>query len=719
MNHVWQEDDLVEVERYELREAPTYHFSANRREFVQTLGAGLMIAVATRPSPAQPPGGRGGRGERRQERLSDRFHISTEGMVTVLTSKVEVGQDSRTQITQAAAEELNLPVEQIRVIMADTGQCPDDGGTAGSRTTPATVPRIRTDAARARRMLLELAAEKWGVRVEEIRWSDGLFRHSGGEPMTLADLAKSSGLAEKLQAPRGNDVELKSVDQWQVLGTSVPKVMGQEVVTGRAEYPSDIRREGMVYGVVVRPPSYGARLRTVDQSVLDSEPDVVVVRDGEFLGCVAPTSWQARQAAGRLAEAAEWDVTPTSVDHENLFEHLTREAGRSGGGGRGRGRDNVWGEGVSSLAKAAKSYSADYRIAYIQHAPLEPRAAVAEWNEGTITVWTGTQQPARVQGELAAAFRVRPDRVRVIVPDTGGGFGGKHTGEVAVEAARLAQAAGRPVSLRWTREEEFIWAYFRPAGVIEVRAGLDEAGNLESWDFTNYNSGGSAINTPYDIPHGRTRFLSTDSPLRQGSYRALASTANTFAREVSMDELARLAGIDPLEFRLRHLPSGRLKEVLLAAIERFAWARRASELAENHGLGMACGTEKGSYTAACVELEMVDGAPRIVHVCQAYECGAIQNPDNLRAQVEGCLVMGLGGALWEAMEFREGRILNPNFSSYRVPRFRDLPSIDILLVNRPDLPSVGGSETPIIAIAPALANAIGHATGVYPHSMPM
>jgi isoquinoline 1-oxidoreductase len=288
-----------------------------------------------------------------------------------------------------------------------------------------------------------------------------------------------------------------------------------------------------------------------------------------------------------------------------------------------------------------------------------------------------------------------------------------------VEAARLSKAAVKPVSLRWTREEEFTWAYFRPAGLIEVKAGIDVSGKLVSWDFTNYNSGGSAVDTPYQVPNGRVRFVGTDSPLRQGSYRALASTANTFARESAMDELAELAGVEPLDFRLKHMKEGRLKDVLEAAVDKFDWSRRRANRAANHGVGLACGTEKGSFVAACAEVEVVDGTLRVHHICQAYECGAIQNPFNLRAQVEGAVIMGLGGALYEAMEFQHGQISNPNFSGYRVPRLSDVPKLETVLLNRRDLPSVGGSETPIIAVAPAIANAVYHAAGVRSRSMPL
>ncbi|HMP05914.1 MAG TPA: molybdopterin-dependent oxidoreductase [Lacipirellulaceae bacterium] len=701
--------EIHEVERYELAAGPAYRFAADRREFVQTLGAGLVIAVGARSATAQ----RGGRGRSGGDdatiSLERRFHIDRDGIVTALTSKVEVGQGSRTQISQAVAEELRVPLVQVRLIMADTQLCPDDGGTAGSRTTPSTVPSVRRAAAQAREALIALAAARWQVEPGSVQMHDGQFAHAEStRQTTLADLAADKAFAERwtTAAPAG-DVVLTPVDQWRVLGVSAPKTPGRDVATGAHQYPSDIRRPGMVYGKVLRPPGYGATLQSIDLTAADALAGVQAVRDGDFVGCTGATSWQAAQAIAELAETAVWDI-PQHPSSDELFNHLRRTARID------QARENRRGDGDDALTYGTQRYEATFTVAYIQHAPLEPRAAVAEWTDGRLTVWTGTQQPARAQSELMQAFRLSADRVRVIVPDTGGGFGGKHSGEAALEAARLARHAGRPVSLRLTREEECAWAYCRPAGVIDVAATLDAAARLLAWDMTNYNSGESALASPYDSPHSRTRFVPADSPLRQGSYRALASTANTFARESAIDELAALVGAD-----LSHLPDGRLKDVLVAAAERFGWAERRRAAAPPRGVGLACGTDKGSFVAACVEVEYDGYELHILEACHAFECGAIQNPRNLQSQVEGAILQGLGGALWENVVFRDGRIVNDNFSRYRVPRLADVPPLEIVLLDRPDLPSVGAGETPIIAIAPALANAMTHAGGKRRRNMPL
>jgi isoquinoline 1-oxidoreductase len=519
---------------------------------------------------------------------------------------------------------------------------------------------------------------------------------------------------KKLMKVIGADPPTAKPEAWKVAGTSPPKVDGRAFVTGSHQYASDIRRPGMLFGKVLRPPAFGAKLKQADAKAAEGRPGVTVVRDGEFIGVTAPTEREAEAALALIK--ADWQTTP-QVSGKDLFRHLKEKARPGGGKGgfRGGGSTNQ-GSIDTGLKAAAQTVKATYTVAYIAHAPLEPRAAVAEWTDGKLTVWTGTQRPFGVKGELAGAFRLAQDQVRVIVPDTGSGYGGKHTGEAAVEATRLAKAAGKPVKVVWTREEEFTWAYFRPAGVIDVTAGAAKDGTLTAWEFHNYNSGGSSIRTPYTVPNQRVEFHGSDSPLRQGSYRALAATANTFARECAMDELAHAVGAGPLEFRLKNLKDARLRAVLEAAAKKFGWGGRP---AAGHGYGLAGGTEKGSYVASCAEVVVEKGKVRVLRVTTAFECGTVVSPDHLINQVEGSVVMGLGGALTERIDFADGQIQNPAFSAYKVPRFRDAPVLETVLVDRKDLPSEGAGETPIIAVAPAVANAVFQAAGVRVRSMPL
>ncbi|MEI6392675.1 MAG: molybdopterin cofactor-binding domain-containing protein [Verrucomicrobiota bacterium] len=698
-------DETLQPDHEEAVERVDYDFGLKRRGFVQILGAGLLIAVSA-PALAQR---RDGRGSGSARSIAARVHLGTDGTITVMTGKVEGGQGARTELSQAAAEELRVPLGRIQLVMGDTGLVPDDGITAGSGSTPRTVPAVRQGAAAARDLLIDFACKRWKVDRNAVQLSDGKVTDTAGQhTLTYADLAASEDAAKALQQPVPADVALTSVKEWKVLGNPAPRPNGRDIVTGAHKYPSDIFRTGMLYGKVLRAPSYGAQLTSVDLAPAKAMKDVVAVQDGQFVGVAAPTAFLAEQARAAIARTAKWEPSSHPASKE-LFDYLKHHA-------QGNPPAKPF---ADELAKAKHVLRQSYHVAYVQHAPLEPRAAVAEWTDGKLTVWTGTQNPFGYRSDLMGTFHLSEDRVRVVVPDFGGGFGGKHTAEAAVEAARLAQAAGKPVSLRWTREEEFTWAYFRPAALIETEASLDEKGALTSWHFININSGGSGLDTPYRSGNARCQFLRSDTPLRQGSYRVLAATANNFARESFMDELAAAAGADPLDFRLAHLENPRLRAVLETATARFNWKERAARKTPQTGVGLACGTEKGSYVAACVEIGIDQGKISVRHVCEVFECGAILNPDNLLSQVQGAIIMGLGPALREEMRFENGEMLNASFRKYQVPRFDDVPEMDIHLLNRPDLASAGAGETPIIVIAPAIANAVFHATGVPVRTMPI
>jgi isoquinoline 1-oxidoreductase len=503
-----------------------------------------------------------------------------------------------------------------------------------------------------------------------------------------------------------------------VAGATLPKTTGRDAVTGRLRFPSDLSLPGMRIGKVLRAPAMGARLDRVDTTAAAELADVKVVHDGDFVGVTAPSAPEAARALAAID--ATWARTP-QVSQKDLWAHLRavrpREApGRGEFGGAGGA-----GEGDVAAGRKAADHllTRTYTVAYIAHVPLEPRAAVARWDaEGKLTVWTGTQRPFGVQEELRDAFGLPAEKVRVIVPDFGSAYGGKHTGECAVEAARLARAAGAPVKLVWTREEEFRWAYFRPAGVIDVTAGIRADGTLTAWELDNYNSGAAGIRSLYTVPNQRIAFHASESPFRQGSYRALAATANNFAREMHLDELASLAGIDPLELRLRNLEDARMKAALQAAAGRFGWDRAPASPGRGHGIA-GC-FEKGGYVASCADVSVdAEGGVRLNRVVTAFDCGAVVNPDNLKNQIVGAAIQGLGGALFEEIDFDDGVIHSDRLSAYRVPRFRDVPPIEVVLIDRKEEPSVGAGETPLTAIAPAIGAAIAAASGARVRSLPM
>ena len=699
-----------ELERYELFADPTYNFGFDRRQFLKAFSGGIALIVpvsnliARTLQQDQDESGRGRFNQRVPDEIGAWIHIDEAGMVSVFTGKVEIGQNIRTSLAQAVAEELHVPLTSVRLVMADTDLVPFDMGTFGSLTTPRMAPQLRKAAAAARETLISLAAEQWKVDANSVRIVNARFvNHDASKSLSIAEVAKGQKLVRTIPA----NIATTPAKDWTIAGTSVPKVDGRDFVTGKHQYTSDVKREGMLIGKVVRPSAMNASLVSSDTKAAEAMPGVVVVRDGDFIGVAAPDQQTALRA--EKAIAVHWKA-PGQPSNAELFDHLKQNATKRPARPVGSIADG--------MAAADKKLSQTYTVAYIAHAPPEPRAAVAEWNDGKLTVWTGTQRPFGVKSELAEAFRIPEEKVRVIVPDTGSGYGGKHTGECAVEAARLARASGKPIKLVWTREEEFQWAYFRPAGVIEVNSGVKNDGTVTAWDFQNYNSGGSGIQVKYDFANQDIRFHNSKSPLRQGSYRGLAATANHFAREVHMDELAQLVGMDPVAFRLKNIKDARLKAVLEAAANSFGWGKKKTE---GRGYGIACGFEKGSYiaTAAEISVEAKTGRVKIERVVASFECGAIVNRLHLHNQVEGAVVQAIGGALFEQIEFRNGQIINGRFSRYRVPRFSDVPVIEIVLLDRKDLPSAGAGETPIVGLAPAVGNAIFDATGKRIRSLPL
>jgi len=690
--------DEIEVERYELSEPPPYRLEVDRREFVRifaALGGGLLV-VASLPDAAAQESGRSGQQSVSRD-LAAWLHINDKGHVTGYTGKTEIGQNIRTSLAQAIADELRVPLDAVSLVMADTDLVPYDAGTFGSQSTPRMGPQLARAAAAAREMLIDQAAIEWKVDRASLTVKDGRILGQG-RSIGFGELTKGQRLAGAVAA----ETPVSAVTDWTLRGTAPKKVDGRSFVTGRHRYTPDVVRPGMQHGRLIRPEGYTGSLVSIDDSRARTLPGVVIVRDGDFAGVVAPTERRARKAAA--AVRAEWRVPARLPSSATIYEHLKKTETRGRGGeGRGSGAPTTVGDVGKARASAARTFDASYRIPYIAHVPLEPRSAVAEWTDGKLTVWTGTQRPFGVRAELAAAFRVPEERVRVIVPDTGSAYGGKHTGEFAVEAARLAKAAGKPVKLVWTRAEEFSFGYFRPAGVIDVRAAVDSEGRLVAWEFDNWNSGASAIRTPYDVPSQRIQFHQSDSPLRQGSYRGLAATANHYVREMHMDDIARALGVDAVEFRLKHLKDDRMRAVLTTAAEKIGWPKPS---AEGRALGIACGTEKASYVATAAEVFRTANGFKVERLVVVFECGAIVNRDGLHNQVEGSVVQGLGGALFEAIEFANGQIMNGTMEQYRVPRFKDIPPIEVVLLDRQDIASAGAGETPIVCVAPAIGSAV-------------
>jgi CO/xanthine dehydrogenase Mo-binding subunit/aerobic-type carbon monoxide dehydrogenase small subunit (CoxS/CutS family) len=692
------------------RPAPPGPWDLARREpesFAAAMPDGLMTVVTI---DSQPEAGRPNLGGPNDAWI----HVGGDGAVTAFTGKVEGGQGTRTALAMLVAEELAVPVSSVTVAMGDTGTSPFDLGTFGSRSMPYAAPPLRAAAAAARRLLTESAAVRFELPPDQLRVADGVIAGPDGAPsVSYGDLLAGQRRVERVPA----DAAVTPATDWRVAGQPARALGSAAVVTGAKRFPADLRMAGMLHGCALRPPSHGAELVSADTAAAAALPQVTVVRDGSFVGVVAPDSQTARQALAHIEakwSAADWDE-PDPLSPADLAPYLRAHPVEAEGLGGKFEQDR--GDVEAALRAGPIRLDAQYSAAFIAHAPLEPRSALAHWHDGGLTVWTGTSTPFRARTELAAALAVSEEAVQVVVPDYGGGFGGKHGSVVALEAARLARAAGQPVHVQWNRQEEFQGGYLRPAAVIDVSSAAGPDGQLTGWSFTNINSGAIGLVPPYRIPHQRVTFQPAVSPLPQGSYRALAATANSFARESHLDEMASATGADPVEFRLRHLDDDRLAAVLRAAAAEIGWGQHSED---GTGDGIALGMEKGGRVATAATVHVApDGTLRVLRLVTVVDCGAVVHPDGLTNQVEGAVMMGLGGALFEAVDFAGGRILNAGLSTYRVPRLADLPDVQVVLLDQPDQPSAGGGETPIVAVAPAIGNAIFRACGVRLRSMPL
>jgi CO/xanthine dehydrogenase Mo-binding subunit len=679
------------------------------RDYFERFGPGLVVVL-----PAQRPGpGEWGRGG--PPHGGAWVHVGEDGRARAFTGKVEVGQGTRTALTLLVAEELRLPIAAVELTMGDTDVCPWDMGTFGSRSMADAGEHLRLAGAGARGILTEIAAARLGVAASAVQLQDGHARAAGASspPVPYGTLVAGLRRLEMVSAV----AKPLSPSEWTSAGHPAETVGARDVVTGARRYTSDLHPPGMLWGKILFPPSVGAHLRTLDLTRAQAIPGVVTVREGDFVAVAAP-DLPIVNAALR-AVRAEW--VPTAQPSESgIVEYLRAHPADA---------EDSWdvvhhtiGSVDTALAAAPVTLRETYTTAYIAHVPLETHAALASWETGRLTVWVGTQTPFRAREAVAGALGLPPASVHVIVPPTGAGFGGKHAGDLVLAAARMAKAAGRPVRIAFTREEEFTQAYFRPLAVMEISSGARADGTIDAWEFHNLNAGSSAARIPYRVPNQKIDNQPSESPLDQGPYRSLAAVANNFARESHMDGLAHLVGADPVEYRRRHLADDRLAAVLDAVVKRAGWTPRPTPRTETdgHGRGIAVGVEKGGRVTTYAEVRVgEDRHLELLRIVTGFECGAIVHPSNLRNQVEGGTVMALGGALFEAIHFENGRILNPRLSQYRVPRFRDTPPVEVVLLDRPDLPSQGAGETPLIAVAPAIGNAIFDAVGARIRSLPM
>jgi len=684
----------------------------SRRSFLKRVGGGVVVLFTTRPRFAFAEDGAASAAE---PSFNAYLRIGEDGRVTCFTGKIEMGQGVITSLPQMLADELDVPVDAIDMVMGDTDRCPFDQGTWGSLTTRVFGPELRAAGAQARAVLLQLAGEQLGVPAAQLTVRDGVVYDTRDESRSVsyAALTRGKAILRDMQSP----APVKPAGEYKAMGTSLKRRDAVEKVTGKARYAGDIKLPGMLFARIMRPPAHDAKLEGLDTSGADAIDGVRVVRDDDLVAVL-----HARREVADLALAAlkpDWARPESKVDEKTIYDHLMSVA--PPGEPVQQGGDLAAGE-----SEAAEVFDETYYNAYVAHAPMEPHTALADFADGKMTVWASTQSPFGLKRQLVSALGLAEDKVRVITPFVGGGFGGKSASLQGLQAARLARAAGKPVQVLWTREDEFYWDTYRPAAIVKIRSGLTQAGAPAFWDYRVYYAGARGSAQPYDIPNHRTVAHPRgwtgppgSHPFATGAWRAPAANTNAFAREQQIDIMAAKAGIDPLEFRLKNCSDPKYIGVLKAAAEKFGWKPAAGP--SGRGVGVACGIDADTVVASMAEVEVDRGSGRIQvkRVVCAQDMGQVVNPEGAIIQMEGCITMGLGYALTEELHFRGGEILDLNFDRYDLPRFSMLPDIETVLIDSADPAPHGGGEPAIILMGAVIANAFFDATGKRPFELPM
>jgi nicotinate dehydrogenase subunit B len=703
-----KEDQSLDLERKD-GETP---FSLSRREFLEAVGGGIIIFFSTGDLTAQerrPPG---------YQDLPTDFNaflrIGADGRVTCFTGKIEMGQGIVTSLGQMLADELDVPLDAVDMAMGDTDLCPWDMGTFGSRTTRFFGPPLREAAAEARAILIQLASEHLHLNENQLIVQEGVVvdKDNSGNRVTYGELAKGKSIEKHLP----KKPSLKNVSEFSIVGKPALRKDALAKVTGKAQYAGDIRVPGMLHARILRPPVHGAKLKSVDTSALRDDKEIKIVQERDLVAVLHLYPDVAEQALSKIK--AKFDLPEAKVNPKTIFKHLLNMAPE--------GEVVTQGGNINEGERDAReTFEATYLNQYVAHATIETHTALAKIDKDRVTVWASTQRPFGAKEEVAQALGIPSQKVRVIAPFVGGGFGGKSQNRQAVEAARLAKLTGRPVLVAWSRQEEFFYDTFRPAAVVKIRSGVTEANQIAFWNFDVYFGGPRGAEQFYHIPHhrelshGHYTGIPGAHPFGTGPWRAPGSNTNTFARESHIDIMAAKMATDPLEFRLKNLSDQRMIGVLRAAAEKFGW--RTSPAPSGRGFGVACAVDVGAYVAtmAEVEVDQESGRVRVKRIVCAQDIGLAINPEGARMQMEGSLMMGLGYALTEEIRFNGGQILDRNFDTYEIPRFSWLPKIETVLIENSGIPPAGGGEPPIVCMGGVIANAVFDATGARLFELPM
>ncbi len=707
-----KKDDFLDLDFHDIKPA----FPLSRRAFLRLMGGGLFIFFSVGDSPVA-------QGQPRQRRFSqslpDDFNaflrIGEDGRVSCFTGKIEMGQGVITSLAQMLADELEVPLDSVDMVMGDTAVCPWDMGTFGSMSTRFFGPPLRAAAAEARAVLIELATEYLQTSPSQLKVEAGVIFHKSQsqKKVTYAQLTRGKKIARRLK----KEAVLEKASDFTIVGTPVLRRDAEDKVTGKAKFAGDVRERGMLYARIVRPPAHGAKLIRVDTSAAKKVKGARVIETDDLVAVLHEDPELAEEALKQVK--AQWMKAVAKVDEKTIFDYLLKVAPE--------GRIVLQGGSLAEGERISESLvEKTYLDGYVAHATLETHTALAKIEGDKATIWASTQTPFRLQEEAASALGFPVGRVRVITPFVGGAFGGKTRNQQAVEAAKLAKLSGKPVQVAWTRAEEFFYDSFRPAAVVKIKAGVNGSGRMTLWDYGVYYAGERGAPHFYDIPHHRTVAYGGgwggtpgSHPFGTGAWRAPANNTNTFARESHVDILAAEAGIDPLEFRLRNLKDKRMIRVLQTAAKKFGW--KPAKVPGGRGYGIATGIDAGTYVAHMAEVEVDEktGYVRVKRVVCAQDMGLCINPEGAKIQMEGCVTMGLGYALKEDIHFKSGEIFDLNFDTYEIPKFSWLPKIETVLIDDREAAPQGGGEPAIICMGGVIANAIYDAVGVRIFQLPM
>jgi nicotinate dehydrogenase subunit B len=734
----------------------------SRRQFLRGTGA-LVVSFSLFPRAADlfAQTAAPSSGDNDPQQLDSWLAIAPDGTVTFYTSKVEIGTGTITALAQMVAEELDVPFERVRMASGDTSNTIEQGSTVGSRTIERAGPQIRQAAAAARQQLLKLAAAKLNAPVEKLVVQNGVVSVAGdaAKKVSYGQLIGGKRFDVKISATGTGwdmkvapEVKAKNPKDYKVIGQPIKRTDVPGKLTGEHTYTHDLRIPGMLHGRVVRPPVVNTEPAKIDESGARAIPGFVkVVREGNFVGVVAKTEWAAIQAADALK--VEWTPAKTKLPvGDALYNYLkTSKSVRTQ-------KVAEKGDAAKALGEAKKTYQASYRWPFQLHGMIGPSCAIADVKGDKATIYSGPQGPFRTRTTVANLLKIPEQNVRVVYHESSGSYGRMSTDDGAEDAALLSRAAGAPVRLQWSRQDEHGWEPKGPAQLEEVKAAVDGDGKLVAWDFVDYDqpwtaSGATLLlaslqvgmkpNNPggvngfqsggelYNVPNQKIVIeyvnwhFPEPIPLRTSNLRAPGSSARCFASEGLLDEIAADLKADPVDFRLRHITESRGIDCLKAAVDKAGWQKRPSpapaqsgEVAKGRGIALTRHSDVWVAVVADVEVNKKSGQVAVKRIVCAHDCGLMINPDGVTNQVEGNVVQGVSRALLEEVTYDANGVTSLDWQSYPILKFTDVPAVEVVLINRPEMPALGAGEPSTVPVAAAIANAIFDASGARLREVP-